>query len=220
MRPGRFGRLLAWIALVLGNAWAVAYYLGRTWGSTPEERRRRLPGDEFVPEPMMGGDHAVTIDAAPEDVWPWLVQMGWHRAGWYTYRWVDRLLFPQNAPSADRILPELQDLQAGDRIPDGPPELGCFFVVEQLQPAHHLVLRSWTHLPPQLLDRPGVAMNWTWVFVTEQAGGGRTRFHFRWRARLQPLWLRILYQTLVMPADFVMSRSMCLGLKKRAERAS
>jgi hypothetical protein len=165
----------------------------------------------------MGGDHAITIDASPEEVWPWLVQMGWHRGGWYTYRWVDALFFRQNAPSAEEILPEYQDLRAGDRIPDGPPELGCVFVVEAIEPAHHLVLRSTTHLPPQLTKRKDVSMAWTWAFVVEPAGPTSTRFHFRWRGEMKPPWLRAFYQALVTPADFVMGRSMCLGLKRRAE---
>jgi len=168
----------------------------------------------------MGGDHAIDIEAPPEAVWPWLAQMGWRRGGWYTYRWVDRLLFPQNAPSADRILPEFQDLKIGDRIPDGPPELGCFFVVEDVVPDRHLVLRSTTHLPPRLQRQPGVSLNWTWTFVLRPLAGGATRFHFRWRAELRPLWLRLLCQALVMPADFVMGRSMCLGLRKRAETSA
>jgi hypothetical protein len=168
---------------------------------------------------MMGGDHAITIDAAPAEVWPWVVQMGWHRGGWYTYRWVDRLLFPNNAASADRVLPELQGLRAGDRILDGPPELGCFFIVEAIEASHHLVLRSNTHLPPQLLSKEWAEMNWTWVFLIEPEGAG-TRFQFRWRAELRPLWLRVIYQALVPPADFVMGRSMCKGLKRRAESSS
>lgn len=59
---------------------------------------------------------AITIDAPPEDVWPWVVQMGWGRGGWYTARWVDRLLFPANEPSATTVLPELQDLEVGDFV--------------------------------------------------------------------------------------------------------
>jgi hypothetical protein len=68
-------------------------------------------------------NHAITIPAPPARVWPWLVQMGWHRRGRYTARWVDRLLFLGNWPSATRLVPELQrPLRAGDRIPDGPPD--------------------------------------------------------------------------------------------------
>ena len=72
--------------------------------------------------PQVVTNHALTIDVPAERVWPWLVQMGWHRAGWYTARWVDKLLFPLNWPRANRIIPELQDIHVGDFIPDGAPE--------------------------------------------------------------------------------------------------
>jgi hypothetical protein len=217
MKPGR----VVWlVALAVLGAWAVASRLGRTWGSTPEERARSLPGDDLVPEPSLGGDHAITIDAPRDRVWPWLLQVGWGRGGWYTYRWVDRLLFPNNSASADRILPQYQSLSAGDRIPDGPPEMGCYFTVQEIEHEHFLVLYSTTHLPPSQLNREGVGMSWNWTFVLEQVGDSVTRFHFRWRGEARPWWLRLLYQTLVMPADFVMGGCMCLGLKRRAESAT
>lgn len=78
----------------------VASRLGRTYGATRSERAASLPGDGIVPRPQVVTDHAITIDAPPAAVWPWLVQMGWNRGGWYTARWVDRLLFPANGPSA------------------------------------------------------------------------------------------------------------------------
>ena len=80
-------------------------YLGRTYGSTPDEHVMRLPGDDIITDPKVQTDHAVTIEAPPSSVWPWLMQMGWGRGGWCTARWVDRLLFPANGPSADRIIP-------------------------------------------------------------------------------------------------------------------
>ncbi len=205
------------VATIAAASWAVAYRMGQTWGSTADERSRLLPGDSLVADRMFGGDHAITIHAAPGDIWPWLVQVGWHRGGWYTHRWVDRLLFPNNLASAEEVLPQFQDLKPGDVIPDGPPESGCFFTVEQMDPGHHLVLRSTTHLPPQLLDKRWVALNWTWTFALSPAGTG-TRFHFRWRASLRPFWLRIVFQVLIMPADFLMGRSMCVGLKRRVEQ--
>jgi hypothetical protein len=89
------------------------------------ERTETLPGDEIVSEPMIVTDRAITIGAPPEHVWPWIVQMGWHRGAWYTARWVDRLLFPANGPSAEHILPEWQDLAEGDWVPDGAPGCTC-----------------------------------------------------------------------------------------------
>lgn len=211
MRRARKAGLLA---LGAGAGWAVLYRLGRTWGSTPEERRLHLPGDEIVEPAKLVTNHAATLRATPEEIWPWLLQVGWHRGGWYTYRWVDRLLFPANRPAADSILPEYQDLKVGDRIPDGPPESVCFFEVEMLEPHKLMVLHSWTHLPPHVRR---ARLDWTWTFHLEQTGERETRFLFRVRGNLEPLWIRLLYHLAIVPADFIMGRSLCLGLKKRVE---
>ncbi len=114
---------------------ATLIHLGRTYGSTRAERAAALPRDDIVVDPDVITDHAITIDAPPWAVWPWLVQMGWGRAGWYTARWVDRLLFPANGPSANRIITELQDIEVGTFIPDGPPHTECGLTVEHLDPA-------------------------------------------------------------------------------------
>jgi hypothetical protein len=194
-------------------------WLGRTYGSTSDERRRTLPGDDLVVTPHFVTDHATTIDARPEAVWPWLAQMGWGRAQWYTARWVDKLLFPNNGPSADVIVPGLQNLELGDRVLDGPPELNCSFIVEGLEPNRHLVLHSAEHLPPGWAER-GAGIDFTWAFVLEDLGDGRTCLHFRCRARLWPAWVRAFYLLAMIPADFVMARQMMCGLKTRVERTN
>jgi len=191
-------------------------HLGRTYGSTDEERAGQLPGDELIASPSVQTDHAVSIDAPPSAVWPWLVQMGWGRGGWYTARWVDRLLFPANGPSADRIVPELQHLAVGAFVPDGPPETECGFHVVALEVERTLVLRSDSHLPASWRDR--ARLDWTWTFaLTPVDGGRRTRFHFRSRWVTQPWWLTLGGWLAVVPADFVMSRDMLRGVKARAE---
>ena len=196
---------------------ATLIHLGRTYGSTPTERRRSLPGDDVIRSPAVVTDHAVTIDARPEDVWPWLVQMGWHRGGWYTARWVDRLLFPANWPSVNRIIPELQHVAVGDFIPDGAPETGCGLIVEAFETNRSLVLHSTSHLPKSWRDR--AALDWTWVFVLDPLDrGDRTRFHFRSRWTTSPWWLTLGGHLAVVPADFVMARDMLHGVKQRAER--
>lgn len=193
-------------------------HLGRTFGSTPQERAMRLPGDDIVPAPTAVTDHAVTIDAPAADVWPWLLQMGWHRAGWYTARWVDRLLFPANWPSADRIIPGLQDIRVGTFIPDGPPETGCGLIVEHLEPEHVLVLHSTSHLPKSWRERRIAELDWSWTFVLLPVDGGtRTRFLFRSRWVTSPWWLTLGGRLVIVPADFVMSRDMLRGVKQRAE---
>jgi len=208
--------------LVVTGAVAAGYgalqWLGRTYGATVDERRRPMPGDDLVPRPHAETTHAITVNAAPEAVWPWLVQMGWGRGQWYTARWVDRLLFPNNGPSADRIVPELQQLAVGDLILDGPPEAATAFVVEGLQPNRHLVLHSTEHLPPGWAERFGASIDFTWVFALKDLGDGRTRFVLRSRSRITPRWVRAIYLALFVPADFVMARQMLRGVKQRAER--
>ena len=87
---------------MLAIGYAALQWFGRTAGATRTERSEPLPGDALVDHPLVRTPHATTIHAPPDRIWPWLVQMGWHRGGWYTASWVDRLLFPANAPSADQ----------------------------------------------------------------------------------------------------------------------
>lgn len=205
---------------VAAGGFGILYRLGRTAGSTPAERRRALPGDELVARPSFATDHAITIDAPPSAVWPWLVQMGWGRAGWYTARWVDRMLFPANRPSADRIVAEWQHVSVGDRILDGPPELACWFTVEHLDAPRAMVLHSTTHLPPGWAERHGATIDWSWAFVLTSEGDDRTRFAFRSRARLGPAWVAAVYRLTIVPADLVMATQMLRGVRRRAERAA
>jgi len=214
VRPVRVG---VTVATVSAAVVAAGQWLGRTAGSTRAERRRVLQGDELVADPTLVTTHATTIAAPPERIWPWLVQAGWHRGGWYTARWVDRLLFPANWPSADAIIPALQHpLVAGDRIPDGPPGTACF-VVEHAEAPRLLVLHSTTHVPASWRERLGTALDfdWLWTFALDPTPDGGTRLLLRTRARTAPWWFTAAYQATLVPADFVMARSMFHGLRTR-----
>ena len=191
--------------------------LGRTAGSSAPERRAHLPGDDVVPHPRIRTDHAIRVAAPAAEVWPWLTQMGWHRAGWYTPRWVDRLLFPGNRPSADRLVPSLvRDLQPGDGIPDGPPGTASFDVL-RAEPPHVLVLRSTTHVPPGWDRRLGVRLEWTWCFHLTEREDGTTRLHLRVRGAATPWWFLAAYELALVPADLVMATGMLRGLRRRVE---
>lgn len=211
-------RTLVLVGTGIAETYGALQWLGRAWGSSREERQRTVAGDALVPRPQIVTDHAIDIQAPPEAVWPWLLQVGWHRGGWYTHRWVDRLLFPANAPSAQTILPEYQNLKVGDAVPDGPPESECAFIVDQIDRERALVLFSRAHLPPSMMRLPGVELAWSWAFLLEPRGEAGTRFHIRTRLALRPWWLRWAYALALVPADFVMARSMCRGLRERAER--
>lgn len=197
------------------GGYAALQVLGRRAGSTRDERTAKRAGDALVERPQMVTDHAVTIDAPPSAIWPWLTQMGWHRGGYYTPEWVDRWLFPANWPSADRLDPAfLRVLAPGDTIPDGAPGTAEYVVVTADEP-HVLVLRSTTHIPPGWDERYGASIVWTWCFTLTPLDGG-TRLHLRVRGRMEPLWFAALYVATIVPADFVMARGMLRGLKARA----
>ncbi len=211
-RPGR----PLWIAGGL-SAVAISQWLGRTAGSTRAERHRRLPGDELVADPIVITNHAITIPAPPQRIWPWLVQMGWHRGGWYTPRWVDQLLFPANSPSANRLIPQLQrPLRVGDRIPDGPPGTAEFVVQHVMRP-HLLVLHSTSHVPPSWRTRMGGSIDWVWTFALDEQAAG-TRLLLRTRARVRPKWLAAVYVGALVPADFLMASGMLNGIRHRVRR--
>ena len=141
------------------------------------------------------------------------------RGGWYTPRWVDRLLFPGNWPSATQLIPERpRPLRVGDRIPDGRPGT-AWFAVERADPPKLLVLHSTTHLPASWRARLGAAIDWSWSFTLAETGDGGTRLLPRVRGRTRPWWLTIVYVATLVPADYVMASSMLAGIRRRAAPA-
>ena len=192
------------------------------WGSTAGEQDKPLVGDEEVSRPSEQTTHAITIRRPPEEVWPWLVQMGYGRAGWYTPAWVDQLWRVRN-PSADRIHPEFQELSVGDQILDGPPGTATFRVL-RVDPAHALVLHSQRHPttgrpPDPTKSNPGPYLDFTWAFVLEPAVEG-TRLLLRTRSNSQPAWMRVIARFALRPADIVMGRWMLKGIRRRVEAGS
>jgi hypothetical protein len=206
-------RRLAGLMAFGASAFIALHELGRRWGATAEEVGRPMAGDDIVPHAKGRTTHAITIDAAAEDVWPWLVQMGYHRAGWYTYPWIDRYLWHIDNPSAVQVIPELQDLSVGGIVPDGEPGT-AFYRVAVLDPPHALVLHSTSHVPQPL--RGTMTVEWTWAYELREVGT-RTRLVLRVRATFEPGWVRLIYDGLIVPSDFIMARSMLRGIARRAE---
>jgi hypothetical protein len=192
---------------------ALALRLGRRSGVTDEELRRPLPGDELVAEPRFVTDRAFTIHAPVSAVWPWIVQMGYHRGGWYTNATFDRLIWHIDNPSADRIVPEHQHLAVGDVVPDGPAGT-AWWKVTALEPG-----RAVVYLDDTGSHVPGIVGSW--AFVVEPLDNQTTRMQVRYRSTFAPsLRMALLSRLLIGPADFVMIGQTLRGIKRRAERAN
>jgi hypothetical protein len=172
------------------------------WGARPDEIERGLDGDDVLPDASLQTTRAMTVDAPPEAIWPWLVQMGPRpRAGAYTYDWIERLL-GIDIENGDRILPEFQHVEPGDFM--GLNEKGDGLRVVSVKPERSLVLQ-W------------VPQNSTWAFVL-QPEDGRTRLISRNRLRAAGLPSRVFMAAFMEPGSLVMERKMLLGIKERAER--
>ena len=173
-----------------------------TWGATADEVERRLPGDELLDRADIVATRAIAIDAPPSAIWPWLVQMGPGRAGAYTYDWIENL-FGLNMHSADRIVPEWQQLEVGDVLRSKDRQSGMR--VEFLEPGRVLSNRS-------------EAGDWVWTFALEPKNGS-TRLISRNRVAMKGAAAGQRLGMLVMePGSLVMERKMLLGIKQRAER--
>ena len=196
-----------WVGLgaVLLGAGAVTYAFLREpmlgWGATSAEGARPMPGDDLVPHADLVATRAITIAATPEQVWPWLVQVGIGRAGGYTYDWLERLA-GLDVTSADRIIEELQHLDLGDVIPVDNDGTG---------------LRVMLIDPPHVLATCNDEGTWSWTWTLEPLRD-QTRLVSRTRMAFTSLANRLGTHVLMVPASLVMERKMLLGLRERAER--
>jgi hypothetical protein len=177
--------------------------------ATLDEKLRHLPGDDLIAEPLQSLTHAITVRCAPEQVWPWLAQMGAGRGGWYSYDAIDN----GGKPSANRIIPELQTIEVGYLFPWLPGAIEGFTLLA-CEPGYALVLGA---------TAPDGSAIVTWAFVLESQIGGTTRLIVRARGsrayRFQglPAWVT---RRVVPAGHFVMERKQLLGIARRAELAA
>jgi hypothetical protein len=218
-RDMRFSRSVAIAAGVIGiYAVVVRPRLLRS-GASPEELRQPYPGGDLIPDGTRGATMAVTIEAPPRQVWPWLVQMGHDRAGWYSWDYLDHL----GVTSADRIHPEWQHISVGDRLastPDG----RHWFEVAALEPERFLALRaSFDFRGRQFASssglRPPAYTDSTWCFLLEELPAERTRLIVSGYASARPRPVQALASFLFWePAHWIMQKRQFTNLKQRVER--
>jgi hypothetical protein len=192
-------------ALVLYR-WALRPWQ-RTWGTTRSEARRPLPGDAIAPKANYETTRAITIDAPSDAVWPWLVQLGQGRGGFYSYDWLENV-FGLDIHSSDQVVPEWQQVELGDPVRMAPPDRfdgTARMDIALIEPERALVLRSPAEAPA---DQAA-----SWTFVLDPVDDATTRLIVRTRMMTTPVMRAVLD-----PAHFVMERKMLHGIKQRAER--
>jgi len=215
-------------ATIIIAAWALLTALlprMNGWGATDAELARTLPGDELVPQPRIETTRAITINASPAEVWPWLAQIGYHRAGWYSYDFLHRLLrvagsLDDPRASANRVIPELQDLKVGDSIKIAPQ---MAFEVMAIEPQRVIVLYGGVNtstgekLEPTK-PMPDRYLSTSWVWLLEEVDSTSTRLLVSYRQDYNPSWLnRLLYRISGEFGAFLMERRTLLGIKQRVE---
>jgi len=174
------------------------------WGATDEEVRGPMPGDDIVPRASFNATRAITIEAPSERVWPWIVQMGYRRAGFYTYDLLDNAGYE----SANRILEEYQHLKIGDWMP----------MASKVNETTAFKVKAFETDQWLLWEKPD--STWAWKLIP--LAGGRTRLITRLKQRYQ--WespaMAVMTLLLLEFGDFPMMRRVLKGIKVRAERMS
>ena len=197
--------IIAWILfllvlLALYFAWLREYQMN--WGATAQEVSRYMAGDELLENPELNATRAVEIEASPDQIWPWLVQMGYKRAGFYGFDKLDNGGFP----SAERIIPEYQNLKVGDSIQLGGP----FMQVVEMEP-HKSML--WVFLRGA---GPWEGATWSWGLY--KIDNERTKLVSRLR---QDYTFGSVQETIswsmIDAIEILMMRTTLLGIKRRAE---
>jgi hypothetical protein len=206
---GVLGGLIAWLGTAEGfvvglliAAGVIGAYLvavgprQRRWGATQQEVAREMPGDALLRRDAPSTTRAIMIDASPEVVFPWLLQIGYGRGGWYSYDWIDN----DGKPSVERLDPALQRLAVGDRIEMLP---GVGPIVREIEPNDHIVSGGETD---------------SWCLRVEPTHDGRTRLISRWRQDWPKSAGTYIWIALADPGAFVMEQKMLRRIRDLAER--
>lgn len=202
--------LLAIAPLGIGSAFpfsltvsVAAYFVYRhwqtRWGTSESEFRMNLPGDEIVGKPHFKATRAITINAKPEEIFPWIVQIGSKRAGWYSIDWMDN----GGVISSIEILPQFQDIEKDQFIPFTPDQKNGMWVKDFVMGKFIL----WS-------DREGKA-SWCWYLIPVDDSTTRLLTRLRTRYNWKSIW--IIYYLIYDAGDIIMMSKCMKGIKKRAE---
>jgi hypothetical protein len=160
------------IGLIVGLYYFVARPYQLTLGATPAEIQRSMPGDELDPDPDFLATRAITIRGTPEEIWPWLIQMSYNRAGFYGYDILENIGSERGMQSAAEIIPEFQHFQVGDEVPISAIYSIKFYAIE---PNQYLIWSSSEGAAPG---------GFTWALVPIDDTQTRLISRIRWSYHL------------------------------------
>ncbi len=193
------------------------------WGLSQAEADRAYPADKFVINPRWGFTHGIHIAAPADAVWPWVVQIGQDKGGFYSYELLENLVGCQMV-NADRIVPEWQELHVGDTFKVH-PEAGIQIVL--VEPGRSFAAQMAMNLDTEEIFDPAQGlpekyMNLCWLFYVEPLEDGSSRFISHWQVEYTPsLKSYLMFGPLIVePVAFTMDRKMLLGVKQRVETAA
>ena len=212
----RFTAIVGIFGAVALAAWRVVLTpWHRRWGATDDEVRMSLPGDDLVADPADQVTRAITVAAPPEAVWPWVIQLGADRGGFYSYERLENL-FGLDIHNADTIVPEWQHRDVGDLVFADAKGSGGWYVME-IVPGEALVLQVGDVRTGRPIRRDEqLRWEFLWTFVVRPAPGGGSRLIVRERTGFGSPLTRLVMSPIGL-ISFVMTRAMLLGIKARAE---
>jgi hypothetical protein len=199
------------IVIGIGIGTAAYSFIARPWhlrwGATDQESDKPIAGDDLIPTCSLSATRAISIRARCDQVWPWIVQLGQGRGGFYSYDFLENIA-GCDIRSADRIVPEWQDVNAGDEIKLHPK---VSLQIASLEPGRSLVIRGAVPMgnttPPY---------DFTWAFVLREQSDSTTRLLVRERYGYTRWWAPLLVEP-VEAVSFLMSQKMLRGIRARAE---
>jgi hypothetical protein len=169
------------------------------WGATAEEVLMPLPGDDIVENPDFEATRGITIDASPQNIWKWIIQIGSKRAGWYSIDWIDN----SRIKSSDKILPQFQKIEKGQFIPFTPDQKNGMWVKDFNE--NDFIL--W-------VDNDGKS-TWLWKLIPDNSGKTRLLTRLNTKYKWKGIW--IIYYLLFDLGDIIMMKKCLKGIKQRAE---
>jgi hypothetical protein len=207
-----------WLIAGVAGALAYARFVGpwqKTWGSTEEERLMPLPGDADIAEPANQITRAIEIDAPPEQVWPWIVQLGADRGGFYSYSWLENL-FGLQIHNADTIVPEWQQRAVGDLVAADAKRSGGWYVTHAEENSALVMVMANVEQGRPFGRMEPPFMEFSWAFVLVPTPAGTTRLLVRERVAFGHRLAAAIASPIGL-VSFVMTQKMMRGIRQRTE---